>query len=120
MCAIPDELQNESVPKNTSVFMFGDKPYSDYQETGFALPPYERALEMVDTYFDFSMVTYRFLHRGSVEQWLKQIYQSSTSSSNLPTGPMVARTAIILIIFAVTTMYEEKRPGNEIDRWNGR
>ncbi|KAI9046152.1 Zn(II)2Cys6 transcription factor [Aspergillus affinis] len=119
ICTIPDELQNESVSKNTSVFMFGDKPYSDYRDTGFVLPPYERALELVNTYFDFSMVTYRFLHRGSVEEWLKQVYQNKISSSNLPSGPMIVRTAIILMIFAVTTLYEEKRPGNEVDTWNG-
>ncbi|PYH89801.1 hypothetical protein BO71DRAFT_453204 [Aspergillus ellipticus CBS 707.79] len=115
--AIPDGLQNESSPKNTSVFMFGDKPYSDYRETTFTLPPFDKAKELVNLYFDFSMVTYRFLHRGSVEEWLRQVYESNVSSSNPPTGPMVVRTAIILMIFAVSTLYEEQRPLHQIDGW---
>ncbi|THC89378.1 hypothetical protein EYZ11_011171 [Aspergillus tanneri] len=99
--------------------MFGDKPYSDYHEAGFVLPTYERGLELVNVYFDFSIVTYRFLHRRSVEAWLKQVYQNNTSSSNLPDGPMIARTAIVFMIFAVATLYEERSPGIDTDPWNG-
>ncbi|GAQ03292.1 hypothetical protein ALT_0613 [Aspergillus lentulus] len=121
--AIPGELQDESVSRITSVFKFGDKPYSNYREAGFTLPPFEKALELVGIYFDFSMVTYRFLHRGSVEEWLKQVYADNICFANPPTGVMVARTAIILMIFAVGTLYEEQRPGdpgefrNESERW---
>ncbi|GIC88254.1 uncharacterized protein Aud_004648 [Aspergillus udagawae] len=121
--AIPGELQDESVSRNTSVFKFGDKPYSNYREAGFTLPPFEKALELVGIYFDFSMVTYRFLHRGSVEEWLKQVYADNICFANPPTGIMVARTSIILMIFAVGTLYEEQRPGdpgefrNESERW---
>ncbi|PWY78194.1 hypothetical protein BO70DRAFT_294181 [Aspergillus heteromorphus CBS 117.55] len=115
--AIPDGLQDESSNKNTSVFMFGDKPYSDYREATFTLPPFDKAQELVDIYFDFSMVTYRFLHRGSVEGWLQQVYESNVSSSNPPVGPMVVRTAIILMIFAVSTLYEEQRPSRQVDGW---
>ncbi|KAL2870950.1 putative NRPS-like enzyme [Aspergillus lucknowensis] len=101
--AVPDGLQSESWPKNTSVFMFGDKPYSDCHDVDFTLPPFEKALELVSIYFDYAMVTYRFLHRGSVEEWVRQVYNNDISSSNMPTGPLVARTAIILMIFAVST-----------------
>lgn len=102
---IPNELQNES-SQNTAVFMFGDKPYSQSQDMHFPLPPYETAMELVAIYFDFSMVTYRFLHRGSVEKWVKQVYENRTSVANLPTGNMVARTAIVLMIFAVGTVHK--------------
>lgn len=102
---IPNELQNEST-KNTAVFMFGDKPYSQHQDIHFPLPSYENAMELVAIYFDFSMVTYRFLHRGSVEKWVKQVYENRTSVANLPTGNMVARTAIVLMIFAVSTVHK--------------
>jgi hypothetical protein len=103
---IPSEVQNES-SVNTAVFMFGDKPYSNPQEVDFTLPPFETAMELVAIYFDFSMVTYRFLHRGSVEKWVKQLYESNLSVSNLPVGNMVARAAIVLIIFAVSTIHNE-------------
>lgn len=117
--ALPDELPNES-SKNASVFMFGDKPYTNYQETGFTLPPFDKALELVGIYFDFSVVTYRFLHRGSVEEWLRHMYEHNISSSNLPSGNMVPRTAVILMIFAVATLYEELHPGISTDGQNER
>lgn len=117
---IPDALQNES-STNTGVFMFGDKPYSHPQNVDFMLPSFETAMELVAVYFDFSMVTYRFLHRGCVEKWVKQVYENHTSISNLPVGIMVARTAIVLMIFAVSTLHhEEPLPLNGIsqsERW---
>ncbi|EAW06691.1 Zn(II)2Cys6 transcription factor [Aspergillus clavatus NRRL 1] len=117
--AIPGGLQDEASSGNTSVFKFGDKPYTNFQEAGFALPPFEKALELVGIYFDYSMVTYRFLHRGSVEEWLGQVYESNISYSKLPTGIMVARTAIILMIFAVGTLYEEQNPERSAELCNG-
>lgn len=108
---IPDGLQNES-STNTAVFMFGDKPYSHSQDVDFNLPSFETAMELVAVYFDFSMVTYRFLHRGRVEKWVKQVYESQISISNLPVGVMVARTAIVLMIFAVSTLHKEPLPTN--------
>ncbi|KAL4787288.1 hypothetical protein BJX76DRAFT_363631 [Aspergillus varians] len=111
--AVPDELQNQSWPKNTSVFMFGDKPYADCRDPVFTLPPFEKALELVSRYFDYAMVTYRFLHRGSVEEWLRQVYSRNISSSNLPTGPLVARASIILVIFAE----DQADSLSESERW---
>ncbi|KAL4982884.1 hypothetical protein BDW68DRAFT_191781 [Aspergillus falconensis] len=111
--AVPDELQNESSPKNTSVFMFGDKPYANYRDAGFTLPTFDKAMELVSRYFDYAMVTYRFLHRGSVEEWLKQVYSYNISPLNLPTGPLVARTAIILMIFAG----KQAESSCESERW---
>ncbi|KAJ5089804.1 hypothetical protein N7532_008488 [Penicillium argentinense] len=112
---IPNELENES-SKNTAVFMFGDKPYSQHQDVDFTLPPFEQAMELIAIYFDFSMVTYRFLHRGSVENWVKQIYENQVSISNLPVGNMMARTAIVLMIFAVSTVHNA--PGSQGDGQN--
>ncbi|KAJ5906148.1 uncharacterized protein N7473_003064 [Penicillium subrubescens] len=117
---IPDALQNES-STNTAVFMFGDKPYSHPQDVDFMLPSFETAMELVAVYFDFSMVTYRFLHRGSVENWVKQVYESHISISNLPVGVMVARTAIVLMIFAVSTLHHKDPPPtngiSQSERW---
>ncbi|KAL4797672.1 hypothetical protein BDV19DRAFT_377475 [Aspergillus venezuelensis] len=111
--AVPGEVQSESYPKNTSVFMHGDKPYADYRDAGFILPPFEKALELVSRYFDYAMVTYRFLHKGSVEEWLGQVYRHNVSSSNPPTGPLVARTSIILMIFAGN----RAESSSESERW---
>lgn len=90
--------------------MFGDKPYSHPQDVDFTLPSFETAMELVAIYFDFSMVTYRFLHRGSVEKWVKQVYESNLSVSNLPVGNMVARATIVLMIFAIGTIHNDLDP----------
>lgn len=111
---IPDRLQNES-SKNAAVFMFGDTPYSHSEESEFPLPPFDRAMELVAVYFDYSMVTYRFLHRGHVESWVRHVYDHNISVSNLPAGNMVARTAIVLMIFAVSSLYRDLQPGGLAD-----
>lgn len=100
--------------------MFGDRPFVDrHTEAGFVLPPLDKALELVGIYFDFSIVTYRFLHRGTVEAWVREVYESNNVSSpmNLPSSSfgsnnLVARAAIVFMVFAVATMHEERRPGS--------
>ena len=84
------------------------------------LPSFDKARELVDIYFDYAIVTYRFLHRGSVDEWLNQVYENDFSIDNPPTGNMVARTAIILMIFSVATLYEEQQPGIQKDHGNER
>ncbi|KAJ6008336.1 hypothetical protein N7540_012312 [Penicillium herquei] len=111
---IPDELQNES-SRNTGVFMFGDKPYVYHANSDFDLPSIEKAMDLIAIYFDFSMVTYRFLHRGNVEGWVRQMYKDGISISNLPVGNMLARTAIVLMIFAVSTLHQDPQPGDMMD-----
>ncbi|KAJ5669477.1 hypothetical protein N7462_010547 [Penicillium macrosclerotiorum] len=116
---IPDMFKDES-STNTAVFMFGDKPYSHDQEVDFVLPPFDKAMELIAIYFDFSMVTYRFLHRGSVENWVRQVYANNISVANLPVGNLVARTAIVLMIFAVGTIHQSVQPRDgptENERW---
>ncbi|KAJ5434933.1 hypothetical protein N7491_005528 [Penicillium cf. griseofulvum] len=105
----PDELHNES-SRNTAVFILTPTP----QEAEFTLPSLEKALELVGIYFDYSMVTYRFVHRGNVEEWTRQVYQNNIGLSSLPVGNMVARTAIVLMIIAVSTLYVEMRPGGRL------
>jgi hypothetical protein len=95
--------------------MFGDKPYSYRQDVDFTLPPFDTAMELVAIYFDFSMVTYRFLHRRSVDEWVKQVYESNLSVSNLPVGNMVARAAIVFMIFAVSTNHNVLDPAGVAD-----
>ncbi|OGM46165.1 hypothetical protein ABOM_004951 [Aspergillus bombycis] len=98
-----------------SVTKFGDKPYSSLYKLDFTLPPLERALEMVATYFEYAVVTYRFLHRGHVEQWLRQIYQSNISVTNLPTDLMVGRCCIVYSVLAIGTLYERRAPESDVD-----
>ncbi|THC89404.1 hypothetical protein EYZ11_011149 [Aspergillus tanneri] len=98
-----------------SITKFGDKPYSSLYKLDFTLPPLERALEMVATYFEYAVVTYRFLHRGHVEKWLRQIYQSNISATNLPTDLMVGRCCIVYSVLAIGTLYERRAPESDVD-----
>ncbi|KAJ5174051.1 uncharacterized protein N7500_001982 [Penicillium coprophilum] len=103
------------VSDSPPVTKFGDKPYSNLYTTDFSLPPLERALEMVATYFEYAVVTYRFLHRGHVEQWLRQIYQSNFSATNLPTDMMVGRCCIVYSVLAIGTLYERRAPESGVN-----
>ncbi|KAJ5307072.1 hypothetical protein PENANT_c003G04394 [Penicillium antarcticum] len=106
---------NGELSDSPSVTKYGDKPYSDLYKPDFTLPPLERALEMVATYFEYAVVTYRFLHRGHVEQWLRQIYQSNFSATNLPTDLMVGRCCIVYSVLAIGTLYERRAPESDVD-----
>ena len=104
----------------TTPFTMGDRPYPGHSETTFRLPLYTVAMELLKVYFDFSMVTYRFLHYQSVQQWIKQIYENQISASNLPVAVMTTRTAIVLMIFAVSNLHTESSPSGEpcqSERW---
>ncbi|KAI7236546.1 hypothetical protein KC330_g3670 [Hortaea werneckii] len=55
---------------------------------------------LLTTYFDFAMPTYRFLHRQTVEQWYKEVCEDTNRLSP-------ARKAIILLVLATATFFEE-------------
>ncbi|KAI6808034.1 hypothetical protein KC332_g13156 [Hortaea werneckii] len=55
---------------------------------------------LLSTYFDFAMPTYRFLHRQTVEQWYKEVCEDTNRLSP-------ARKAIILLVLATATFFEE-------------
>ncbi|KAJ6011695.1 hypothetical protein N7522_002050 [Penicillium canescens] len=112
--SVSDGLHGE-LSGSPSVTRFGDKPYSSLYKLDFTLPPLERALEMVETYFEYAVVTYRFLHRGHVEQWLRQIYQSNISAKNPPTDLMVGRCCIVYSVLAIGTLYERRTPEPDVD-----
>ncbi|CAG8256240.1 unnamed protein product [Penicillium salamii] len=112
--SVSDGLQGE-LSDSPSVTKFGDKPYSRLYKLDFTLPPLERALEIVATYFEYAMVTYRFLHRGQVERWLRQIYRSNISATNLPTDFMIGRCCIVYSVLAIGTLYDRRPPDPDFD-----
>ncbi|KAJ6189159.1 hypothetical protein N7519_004067 [Penicillium mononematosum] len=106
---------HDELSKSPPVTKFGDKPYSSLYKLDFTLPPLEKTLEMVATYFEYAVVTYRFLHRGHVERWLRQIYQSNISATNLPTDLMVGRCSIVYSVLAIGTLYDRRAPESDVD-----
>lgn len=107
-------LPENEPSKNTPVLLFGDRPFSDKADwSTLELPPKERAIRLLDTYFDFSIVTYRFLHRGNVMALLDTIYEKNILPSNPPPSQSAAKVGVIYMIFAVGMLGEERRIGND-------
>ncbi|KAL1970076.1 hypothetical protein VTN77DRAFT_6481 [Rasamsonia byssochlamydoides] len=118
-------IPGDETSKNTPVLMFGDRPFATEDDwRGLEMPPLERALKLVEIYFDFAIVTYRFLHRGIVDSLIRGIYEKKISPSNPPPGHWAAKAAIVFMVFAVSTLREEQHNGNgelyarnESERW---
>lgn len=64
----------------TSVFTLGDAVLPEFDELSFELPPRDEAESLLKTYFELSSPTYRFLHRPTVESWMRELYESGTIS----------------------------------------
>lgn len=109
----PKIIEKET-PKNTPVLLFGDRPFSAKADwTSLKLPPRDRARNLLDVYFDFSIVTYRFLHRGNVESLIDMLYDKDISPSSLPPSELAAKVGVIFMIFAVSILAEERSSGTD-------
>lgn len=113
MSATPRLPENEP-SKNTPVLLFGDRPFSDKADwSSLELPPKERARKLLDLYFDFSIVTYRFLHRGNVLALMDMVYEKNILPSNPPPSHLAAKIGVIYMILAVGMLAEERSNGND-------
>jgi hypothetical protein len=100
--------------KNTPVLLFGDRPFSDKADwSTLELPPKGHAERLLALYFDFSIVTYRFLHRGNVETLLEMVYEKNILPSNSTPSHLAAKVGVIYMIFAVGILGEEQSNGND-------
>lgn len=107
---IPGNAQS----KNTPVLLFGDRPFSDKADwSTLQLPPREQGKRLLDLYFDFSIVTYRFLHRGNVMAWLDMVYEKNILPSNSTPNNLAAKVGVIYMIFAMGMLGEEQSNGND-------
>ena len=61
------------------------------------------------------MPTYRFLHRATVESWLNRICDER--DNKIVVGPPLSnsKVAIVLLILATATLYEEDATGSLLD-----
>lgn len=106
-------LPEDEHAKNAHVLLFGDRPFADKTDwSNLTLPPKERAVRLLGTYFDFSIVTYRFLHRGTVLDLLEWVYENNFLPSNPPPSNLAAKVGVIYMILAVGMLGEERRTGN--------
>lgn len=100
--------QKVSFSQNTSIFTFGDAPLPDFDPSFLVLPPKAEAQMLVARYFDFAIATHRFLHRPTVEEWLKDFYDG-VGVMRQKDGAR-ERTALLFMVFAHAT---EHLPGDE-------
>ncbi|KAH7383158.1 fungal-specific transcription factor domain protein [Cadophora sp. MPI-SDFR-AT-0126] len=105
---IPYHLRDE--PLQSSIFNYGDAPFAPYHPNKFTLPSRQQASSLAAIYFDKAIVTYRFLHRGSVELWLDEIYHTGRSLWDNPpkSQSLISKAAVVFMIFAVVMLHEEK------------
>lgn len=83
--------------------------------TPYALPSWAEAINLVARYFDFAVPTYRFLHRGTIHNWLMEMYQQSNENTRTVPG----HDAIIFMIFATSSLYNIDMEGKTVDRGQG-
>jgi hypothetical protein len=63
----------------SSIFNYGDKPFPSSSGMEIVLPDRQQAREQVKRYFEFAIPTYRFLHQGTVEDWLEKLMDESAT-----------------------------------------
>lgn len=71
---------------------------------------------MIAKYFDYAVVTYRFLHRPTVEEWCSTLYAMSFSLADPPPPAIVLKAAVIFMIFALVSLHEEHNDENGAKR----
>lgn len=89
-----------------SIFHFGDRPVppnvSD-ETSSFRLPERELTSTWLAQYFNMAMPTYRFVHYGTVAQWLEdwhQLQETGTAHGSLTP----ARQAVVLMLLATARL----------------
>jgi hypothetical protein len=87
-----------------SVFISGD-PVTKKYEPLLSLPNHAMAKKMVATYFEMTAASLLFLHRPSVDNWLKELMSGKKPTTN--DSECIRRKVILFVIFAEATCYME-------------
>ncbi|KAB2571371.1 putative transcriptional regulatory protein [Lasiodiplodia theobromae] len=96
-------LMSSAGSESASIFTFGDLPLPDDEPCGmdgsfFVLPPQPDAEALLARYFDFAAATHRFLHRPTVEGWLRELYE--TNGAMRERAAARSRLALLFMVFA--------------------
>ena len=88
----------------------GDKPFEADGKGSSILPVPDLAtsMELTAYYHDVCVATYRFLHRPSVEAWLRQAHQNLDSGLPIGHGMGGMKAAIVLTVLAVAIFHQGK------------
>jgi len=94
---------------SVNILMAGDKPLSLRHEHDPELPSMSKAMDFVKSFFSVAMVSWRFLHQGQVESWVKAAYNDRDHSQiNDKSWHAIGygRQAILLAILALASYHE--------------
>lgn len=102
--------QRSASSSEASIFTFSNLPLPKFKQTHFLiLPPRSEAKALVARYFEFAAATRRFLHRGTVEEWLQEQYK--TRSLMRDQSDARSRTALLFMVFAHAENYPKDKAG---------
>jgi hypothetical protein len=102
--------QRTASSSESSIFTFGDLPLPELDSTHFLiLPPRSVAEELLARYFEFASATHRYLHRGTVEEWLSALYDTHGSMRGHTDAR--SKTAVLLMVFAHAENFPKSRAG---------
>ena len=74
-------------------------------------PPKADADILVARYFDFAMVTHRFLHRPTIEAWIEEFYDNLGVMKQKDGAK--GRIALLFMVFAQAKNYMPPTQGND-------
>jgi hypothetical protein len=104
------QQQPTASSSEASIFTFGDLPLPEFENTRFLiLPPRSEAENLLVRYFEFASATHRFLHRGTVEAWLQELYE--THGSMRGHADARSRTALLFMVFAHAENFPKSKVG---------
>ena len=109
---IPPGGQGYPGSEHQPLMLAGDLPLppaSNEDLDRLILPPFVEAQNLITFYFDICIVTYRILHRPSLDSWLSTILQNIEQSRPLWYQVGKARAAILLAVLAIATAHDEKK-----------
>ena len=115
---VPTGVQHES-PQNVSVFSFGDRPFAASSASDITLPDRQTAAELIAMFFDYAVVTYRLLHRETLERWLMDLYEIGEDLSNRMPTSNAGRAAVVFVVFALARLHQESRSSAQSEVSNG-
>ena len=95
------------------IFNFGDKFIPKDVETfsSFQLPARHESQELLTTYFDFTMPTYRYLLKPTVCQWLDIYHDQLEGKDGAHLLP--SRQAIVLMVLATASLFISDKHNDE-------
>lgn len=103
----PPDAEQE-IAQQTPIFTFRGSPFLAPRDSSLNLPKQARGEQLVTRYFDDAVMTYRFLHQGTVDSWFNTIYAQGVVPFANTTESTARKAAVIFMVFAQVLLHEER------------